>query len=71
MTKAERMILDLNVRAALGYAGAMCAAMDDWIRYLSRGEYTQAGGAFSRMMHERERYDRAMVALTEARNAGS
>jgi len=62
---------DLNARAALAYADAMCAAMDDWIRHMSRGEYTEAGGALARMMHERERYDRAMIALTEARRAGS
>lgn len=67
MTKAQRMILDAATRDAFQAAGEMCVAMDKWIRAMTHGEPARAGAEFTRMLEARARYDRAMVALTEAR----
>lgn len=81
MTKAQRMILDAAVGDALRAAGEMASALDavmrDGHRALSEDtaagavDADSAGAALTRLIKARHAYDRAMVALTEARNAGS
>lgn len=79
MTKAQRMILDAATSDALRAAGEMAGALDAVMRFgldavdehpaLSDPEL--AGAALTRLLRARQAYRRAMVALTEARDARS
>lgn len=77
MTKAQRMILDAATRDALRAAGEMASALDAVMRWghdaaqehPALSDADLAGAALAQMLRARQAYRRAMVALTEARNA--
>lgn len=69
MTKAQRMILDAATRDALRAAGEMAVSIDMLTRATARIDAEAAGDALTKLLKARHAYDRAMVALTEARNA--
>lgn len=71
MTKAQRMILDAATSDALRAAGEMAASIDMLTRATARIDAEAAGDALVDALKARYAYDRAMVALTEARDACS
>lgn len=71
MTKAQRMILGAATSDALRAAGEMAASIDMLTRATARTDAEAAGNALTKLLKARYAYDRAMVALTEARNACS
>lgn len=77
MTKAQRMILDAATRDVLRAAGEMASALDAFMRWghdaaqehPALSDADLAGAALTQLLRARQAYRRAMVALTEARNA--